>query len=43
LDVSGSSKPFVLTVVTNGNEINDTQNRGFSLTYTQRRCSMTLN
>ncbi|KAJ3636082.1 hypothetical protein MTP99_008921 [Tenebrio molitor] len=41
--VVSSSKPFVLTVVTNGNEINDTQNRGFSLTYTQRRCSMTLN
>ncbi|XP_018563924.1 uncharacterized protein LOC108905523 [Anoplophora glabripennis] len=33
------SKPFVLTVVTNTNEINDTGNRGFSLTYTQIPCS----
>ncbi|KAJ8975888.1 hypothetical protein NQ317_011359, partial [Molorchus minor] len=36
------SKPFVLTVVTNANEVNDTGNRGFSLTYTQIRCSGAL-
>ncbi|KAH1002401.1 uncharacterized protein LOC109541859 [Dendroctonus ponderosae] len=36
------SKPFVLTVVTNGNEVNDTGNRGFSLSFTQELCSGAL-
>lgn len=33
-------KPFVLYVVTNGNEINDAQNRGFRLTYRQLPCAV---
>lgn len=36
--VESFSKPFVLTVVTNGDEVNDTQNRGFSLNYRQVPC-----
>lgn len=32
------TKPFVLTVVTNGEEANDIGNRGFSLSYTQVPC-----
>ncbi|CAH1961902.1 unnamed protein product [Acanthoscelides obtectus] len=34
-----SSKPFVLRVVTNDNELGDAANRGFSLDYTQQACS----
>ncbi|KAJ8925003.1 hypothetical protein NQ315_001168 [Exocentrus adspersus] len=37
--VTSYSKPFVLTVVTNQNEVNDTGNRGFSLTYNQVPCT----
>ncbi|KAL1517806.1 hypothetical protein ABEB36_001529 [Hypothenemus hampei] len=33
------SKPFVLTVVTNNNEVNDTGNRGFSLAFQQQLCT----
>lgn len=36
--VTTSSRPFVLTVVTDGTEGMDNGNRGFSLTYTQLRC-----
>lgn len=36
-----SSKPFVLTVVTNGDEATDAGNRGFSLMYAQQQCSTT--
>jgi len=36
------SKPFILTVVTDGNEVNDTGNRGFSLSFQQEQCSGTL-
>ncbi|XP_050300764.1 uncharacterized protein LOC126739230 [Anthonomus grandis grandis] len=32
------SKPFVLTVVTDGNEVNDSGNRGFALTFSQILC-----
>lgn len=39
--LSASSKPFVLTVVTNGNDQDDVGNRGFSLDYTQQRCTVT--
>nr|CAH7743150.1 unnamed protein product [Callosobruchus chinensis] len=34
-----SSKPFVLRVVTDNNEVGDAANRGFSLDYTQQACS----
>ncbi|KAJ8970582.1 hypothetical protein NQ314_001106 [Rhamnusium bicolor] len=34
-----NSKPFVLTAVTNGDELDDIANRGFSLDYTQMACS----
>ncbi|CAG9769869.1 unnamed protein product [Ceutorhynchus assimilis] len=40
--VDSSSKPFVMTVVTNGNEVNDTGNRGFSLAFSQQLCAGTL-
>ncbi|GJQ88051.1 hypothetical protein Trydic_g12973 [Trypoxylus dichotomus] len=33
------SKPFVLTTVTDGNELPDSGNRGFALSYTQLRCA----
>ncbi|XP_019870330.2 uncharacterized protein LOC109598852 [Aethina tumida] len=33
-----SSKPFVLTVVTNKDEVGDVANRGFSLNYEQQAC-----
>ncbi|XP_030765765.1 uncharacterized protein LOC115889829 [Sitophilus oryzae] len=36
------SKQFVLTVVTNGNEVNDTGNRGFSLSFSQVLCDGSL-
>lgn len=35
---TAASTPFVLTVVTDGDETNDIGNRGFSLTYTQQPC-----
>ncbi|CAG9818767.1 unnamed protein product [Phaedon cochleariae] len=35
----GYTKPFVLTVVTDSNEVNDTGNLGFSLDFSQLRCS----
>ncbi|XP_064215817.1 uncharacterized protein LOC662398 isoform X2 [Tribolium castaneum] len=43
--VTTSSKPFVLTVVTDGTDIppTDEANRGFSLMYTQNQCSGTGN
>ncbi|XP_022920246.2 uncharacterized protein [Onthophagus taurus] len=41
--VTTYSKPFVLTVYTNGNETNDVANRGFSLNYQQNRCTMLTN
>nr|XP_023015446.1 uncharacterized protein LOC111504952 [Leptinotarsa decemlineata] len=34
-----SSKPFVLTVVTNGDEVNDVANTGFSLSFMQLPCA----
>ncbi|CAG9815419.1 unnamed protein product [Phaedon cochleariae] len=34
-----SSRPFVLSVITDGDEAADAANRGFSLTYTQEFCS----
>lgn len=37
--VLAGTKPFVLTVITDGNELNDVGNRGFSLSYTQARCT----
>lgn len=40
--VPAASKPFVLTVVTNNDEIGDNGNRGFSLDFTQVRCANTL-
>ncbi|KAI4470814.1 intraflagellar transport protein 122 family protein-related [Holotrichia oblita] len=33
------SKPFVLTTVTNGDDLPDSGNRGFALSYTQLRCT----
>jgi hypothetical protein len=33
-----SSKPFVLTVVTDGDDMSDVANRGFSLNYQQLPC-----
>ncbi|XP_064215815.1 uncharacterized protein LOC662365 [Tribolium castaneum] len=36
--VISSSKPFVLTVVTDENDVSDVANRGFSLTYRQIPC-----
>ncbi|KAF7263973.1 hypothetical protein GWI33_000788 [Rhynchophorus ferrugineus] len=36
------SKPFVLTVVTDSNEVNDNGNRGFSLSYSQVLCDGSL-
>ncbi|XP_019878189.2 uncharacterized protein LOC109606059 [Aethina tumida] len=38
-----SSKPFVLTVVTNGNETGDNSNIGFALNYRQLPCSTGVN
>ncbi|XP_060535593.1 uncharacterized protein LOC132707687 [Cylas formicarius] len=40
--LSSNSKPFVLTVVTNSNEVNDTGNRGFALSYAQQPCIGTI-
>ncbi|KAJ8954031.1 hypothetical protein NQ318_004324, partial [Aromia moschata] len=40
--VTTYSKPFVLTVITNDNELDDVANRGFSLDYTQLACSSNL-
>ncbi|XP_071050778.1 uncharacterized protein [Onthophagus taurus] len=37
--LTSCAKPFVLTVVTNADEMGDVANRGFSLTYTQKRCA----
>ncbi|GJQ88053.1 hypothetical protein Trydic_g12974 [Trypoxylus dichotomus] len=37
--LTSGTKPFVLTVVTDGDEANDVGNRGFSLSYTQLRCT----
>ncbi|KAG5898250.1 hypothetical protein JTB14_029628 [Gonioctena quinquepunctata] len=37
--VTTSSKPFVLTVVTNGDEVNDVANTGLSLSFTQVACT----
>lgn len=37
-NVSAYSKPFVLTVVNDANELTDVANRGFSLSYTQQLC-----
>lgn len=37
--VPASSKPFVLNIVTDANEAGDIGNRGFSLDFTQRRCT----
>lgn len=34
------SKPFVLTVVTNDNDMDDVGNRGFALDYSQQACSI---
>ncbi|KAK9881468.1 hypothetical protein WA026_016352 [Henosepilachna vigintioctopunctata] len=34
-----NSKPFVLTVVNDANEVGDIGNRGFSLDFTQQRCN----
>lgn len=43
LKLAASSKPFVLNVVTNGNEDPpDVGNRGFALTYNQQRCGSDL-
>ena len=41
---AASSKPFVLTVVTDGSDVppTDVANRGFSLMYTQNQCSGAL-
>ncbi|RZC37486.1 uncharacterized protein BDFB_014442, partial [Asbolus verrucosus] len=36
--VTSSSKPFVLTVVTDGDDMTDAANRGFSLNYRQLPC-----
>ncbi|KAK9754501.1 hypothetical protein QE152_g1254 [Popillia japonica] len=36
--VTSASKPFVLTVITDGDEVGDIGNRGFSLSYTQLPC-----
>lgn len=41
--ISASSKPFVMTVVTNADEgTTDIANRGFSLSYAQQACGSTL-
>lgn len=40
--VTTSSMPFVLIAVTNGNETQDSANRGFSLSYAQQQCTNTL-
>ncbi|CAH1961907.1 unnamed protein product [Acanthoscelides obtectus] len=37
--VTTSSKPFVMTVVTNGDETNDVRNEGFSMMFTQLPCT----
>ncbi|XP_044758528.1 uncharacterized protein LOC123316489 [Coccinella septempunctata] len=37
--LSTSSKPFVLTVVTDAMEVGDIGNRGFSLDFSQQRCT----
>ncbi|XP_066250378.1 cubilin-like [Euwallacea similis] len=42
LTVTSYSKPFVLTVVTDGNELNDRGNRGFALSFMQELCSGAL-
>lgn len=34
------SKPFVLYVITNGNEFEEVENKGFSLTYRQIPCTV---
>lgn len=34
------SKPFVLYVVTNGDEVGEIENKGFSLTYRQVPCAV---
>ncbi|CAH1155566.1 unnamed protein product [Phaedon cochleariae] len=39
--VVSTLKPFVLYVVTNGDEINDVANSGFSLSFTQQPCTNT--
>lgn len=40
--ITASSKPFVLTTVTDGNDNPpDAANRGFALTYTQIACANT--
>lgn len=41
--VLGSSKPFIMTVVTNNNEVDDIANRGFSLDYAQQACATDSN
>lgn len=47
LTITGYSKPFVLTVVTNGNETStlgpDVGNIGFCLNYRQRLCTADTN
>ncbi|XP_017777973.1 PREDICTED: uncharacterized protein LOC108563729, partial [Nicrophorus vespilloides] len=40
--VTTSSKPFVLTTVTDADEMNDNGNRGFSIEYSQSRCTSTF-
>lgn len=37
---AAGSKPFVLTVVTNDNDMDDVGNRGFELNYAQQACSI---
>lgn len=41
-NLAAFSKPYVLTVVTDNDELNDVANRGFSLDYAQRRCTSLL-
>lgn len=38
--IAAGSKPFVLTVVTNDNDMDDVGNRGFALDYAQQACSI---
>lgn len=40
--LAASSKPFVLTVVTNGDEATDAGNRGFALMYSQQQCTTSM-
>nr|CAH7743147.1 unnamed protein product [Callosobruchus chinensis] len=40
--VISTNKPFIMSVITNSNEINETGNAGFSLDFAQQRCASSI-